>query len=130
MFHRFRYSVMDFSREALLAELELKDDIIEQLRKELDEYRVANSVRKTAISSEPDVQVKRQIIGKSDEAFETIGNALMCNSFLRNLDSIQIDKIASAMYPVHVTAGAIIIRQGELGSIMYVIQVNTVQEFQ
>ncbi|PIC36333.1 hypothetical protein B9Z55_015376 [Caenorhabditis nigoni] len=64
---RFRYSVMDFTREALLAELELKDDIIEQLRKELEEYRIQNSTRKTAISSEPDVQVKRPIIGKSDE---------------------------------------------------------------
>lgn len=63
---RFRYSVMDFTREALLAELELKDDIIEQLRKELDEYRMMNTTRKTAISSEPDIQVKRPIIGKSD----------------------------------------------------------------
>ena len=64
---RFRYSVMDFTREALLVELELKDDIIDQLRKELAEYRMQNSTRKTAISSEPDVQVKRPIIGKSDE---------------------------------------------------------------
>lgn len=63
---------MDFTREALLAELELKDDIIDQLRKELEEYRMMNSVRKTAISSEPDVQVKRPIIGKSDEWVELI----------------------------------------------------------
>ncbi|CAO4375256.1 Protein CBR-PKG-2 [Caenorhabditis briggsae] len=118
---------MDFTREALLAELELKDDIIEQLRKELEEYRIQNSTRKTAISSEPDVQVKRPIIGKSDEAFETIGNALCRNTFLRNLDSAQIEKISSAMYPVEVQAGAIIIRQGDLGSIMYVIQEGKVQ---
>ncbi|CAB3406009.1 unnamed protein product [Caenorhabditis bovis] len=118
---------MEFTREALLAELEAKDEIIEQLRKELEQYRMANSARKTAISSEPDVQVHRTIIGKSDKAFETIGNALCLNTFLRNLDAAQIEKIASAMYPVQVAPGAVIIRQGDLGSIMYVIQEGKVQ---
>ncbi|KAF1758799.1 hypothetical protein GCK72_015259 [Caenorhabditis remanei] len=60
-------------------------------------------------------------------AFETIGNALRLNTFLRNQDATQIEKISSAMYPVEVQAGAIIIRQGDLGSIMYVIQEGKVQ---
>ncbi|PIC36331.1 hypothetical protein B9Z55_015375 [Caenorhabditis nigoni] len=63
----------------------------------------------------------------NSRAFETIGNALCRNTFLRNLDSAQIEKISSAMYPVEVQAGAIIIRQGDLGSIMYVIQEGKVQ---
>ncbi|CAI4231821.1 unnamed protein product [Auanema sp. JU1783] len=116
------------SREKLLTEIEIRDEIIENLRRELDSFRNSNHSRKTAVSSEAENASKPAcVVGKSDEAFENIEHALRSNAFLSNLDSNQIDRVASSMFPIEVPQGATIIRQGDLGNTMYVIQEGSVQ---
>lgn len=45
----------------------------------------------------------------------------MGNDFMKNLEPAQIDDIVDCMYPVNYTEGSVIIKEGDVGSIMYVL---------
>lgn len=51
-----------------------------------------------------------------------IETAISHNDFLRNLEVAQIREIVDCMYPVGYPSGALIIKEHEVGSIMYVIE--------
>lgn len=94
-----------YSRERLLEELELRDELIAQLTKELERYKAQNHSRKNAVStfpnlniyslfcyqvsSEPDVVVQRTTYAKSQRwevvLISLFTNDVFTHSFLVNL---------------------------------------------
>lgn len=53
---------------------------------------------------------------------ELIRIAILDNDFMKNLDTTQIREIVDCMYPVEYIAGSIIIKEGDVGSIVYVME--------
>lgn len=46
----------------------------------------------------------------------------MKNDFMKNLELAQIREIVDCMYPVNYQRGSLIIKEGDVGSIMYVME--------
>ena len=46
----------------------------------------------------------------------------MGNDFMKNLELAQIREIVDCMYPVNYERGSLIIKEGDVGSIMYVME--------
>ena len=53
---------------------------------------------------------------------ELIKTAIMGNDFMKNLELAQIREIVDCMYPVNYERGSLIIKEGDVGSIMYVME--------
>jgi len=53
---------------------------------------------------------------------ELISNAILDNDFMRNLPSAQIREIVECMYPVQYGIGSTIIREGDVGSLVFVME--------
>jgi hypothetical protein len=53
---------------------------------------------------------------------ELIKAAILDNDFMKNLELTQIREIVDCMYPVTFPAGSIIIREGDVGSIVFVME--------
>jgi cGMP-dependent protein kinase 1 len=51
-----------------------------------------------------------------------IRQAILGNDFLQNLDDIQVREIVDCVYPVDFQKDSIIIKEGDVGSILYVLQ--------
>lgn len=51
-----------------------------------------------------------------------IKSAILDNDFMKNLESTQIREIVDCMYPVEYAADSIIIKEGDVGSIVYVME--------
>merc|ERR1739844_556849 len=64
---------------------------------------------------------------KSDKAQELIRGAIMDNDFLKNLENSQIKEIVDCMYPMEYAKGSLIIKEGDIGSIMYVMEEGKVE---
>jgi len=64
---------------------------------------------------------------KSDKAQELIKSAIMDNDFMKNLESSQIKEIVDCMYPMEYAKGSLIIKEGDIGSIMYVLEEGKVE---
>ncbi|KAK1122118.1 hypothetical protein K0M31_009955 [Melipona bicolor] len=58
------------------------------------------------------------------ESRELIKAAILDNDFMKNLELTQIREIVDCMYPVSFSAGSIIIREGDVGRIVYVMEVR------
>lgn len=46
----------------------------------------------------------------------------MDNDFMKNLEHTQIKEIVDCMYPVEYAKGSLIIKEGDVGSIVYVME--------
>ncbi len=46
----------------------------------------------------------------------------MDNDFMKNLEPTQITEIVDCMYPMEYAKGALIIKEGDVGSIVYVME--------
>ena len=46
----------------------------------------------------------------------------MDNDFMKNLESAQIKEIVDCMYPMEYAKGSLIIKEGDVGSIVYVME--------
>ncbi|XP_055025746.2 cGMP-dependent protein kinase 1a isoform X1 [Misgurnus anguillicaudatus] len=140
-------------RDALIDELELeldqKDELIQKLQNELDKYRsvirpatkqVQNSpelhehqrTKRQAISAEPaNVQqlshVTLPIVPKSAKSKELIKSAILDNDFMKNLEMSQIQEIVDCMYPVDYDKNSCIIKEGDVGSLVYVMEEGKVE---
>lgn len=55
--------------------------------------------------------------------------AILDNDFMKNLDMTQIREIVDCMYPVEYIAGSIIIKEGDVGSIVYVMEGEYFREY-
>jgi len=53
---------------------------------------------------------------------ELIKGAVLDNDFMKNLESTQIREIVDCMYPVEYASDSIIIKEGDVGSIVYVME--------
>lgn len=53
---------------------------------------------------------------------ELIKSAILDNDFMKNLDITQIREIVDCMYPVKYAAKSLIIKEGDVGSIVYVME--------
>jgi len=53
---------------------------------------------------------------------ELIKGAILDNDFMKNLESTQIREIVDCMYPVEYASDSIIIKEGDVGSIVYVME--------
>ena len=50
----------------------------------------------------------------------------MDNDFMKNLEAGQISEIVDCMYPMEYARGALIIKEGDVGSIVYVMEGNMI----
>ncbi|XP_018915730.1 cGMP-dependent protein kinase, isozyme 2 forms cD4/T1/T3A/T3B isoform X2 [Bemisia tabaci] len=64
---------------------------------------------------------------KHDRSRELIKSAILDNDFMKNLESAQIREIVDCMYPVEYKAGSLIIKEGDVGSIVYVMEEGSVE---
>ncbi|CAH4030076.1 unnamed protein product [Pieris brassicae] len=85
-------------------------------------------LKRTAISAEPlsaftqDCEMKLVKITKNPKSRELIKGAILDNDFMKNLEMTQIREIVDCMYPVEYAAGSVIIKEGDVGSIVYVME--------
>eukprot|EP01122_Echinamoeba_exundans_P015157 TRINITY_DN7075_c0_g1_i1.p1 TRINITY_DN7075_c0_g1~~TRINITY_DN7075_c0_g1_i1.p1 ORF type:complete len:884 (-),score=152.60 TRINITY_DN7075_c0_g1_i1:96-2747(-) len=83
--------------------------------------------RRFSISSEsysPELlsQVKTKVIPKSDECRDRLRATIMGNTLFRHLTPEELDEVISAMWEVNIKAGETIIREGDDGDNMYVVE--------
>ncbi|XP_035394129.1 cGMP-dependent protein kinase 1 isoform X3 [Cygnus atratus] len=144
-------------RDALIDELELeldqKDELIQKLQNELDKYRSVirpatqqaqqqsagtlqgeQRTKRQAISAEPtafDIQdlshVTLPFYPKSPQSKELIKEAILDNDFMKNLELSQIQEIVDCMYPVEYGKDSCIIKEGDVGSLVYVMEDGKVE---
>ena len=57
-----------------------------------------------------------------------IKGAIMDNDFMKNLEPGQIKEIVDCMYPVEYVRGSLIIKEGDVGSIVYVMEGELLEE--
>ena len=58
----------------------------------------------------------------SDLFFLSKIKTFLDNDFMKNLEITQIREIVDCMYPVQYAAGSLIIKEGDVGSIVYVME--------
>nr|XP_046233634.1 cGMP-dependent protein kinase 1 isoform X1 [Scatophagus argus]XP_046233635.1 cGMP-dependent protein kinase 1 isoform X1 [Scatophagus argus] len=142
--------------DELELELDQKDELIQRLQNELDKYRsvlrpaTAQQVqaqqqslvlqpdqhrsKRQAISAEPTAcdisdlsHVTLPFYPKSPESKEMIREAILDNDFMKNLELSQIHEIVDCMYPVDYGKDACIIEEGDVGSLVYVMEEGKVE---
>ncbi|KDR12116.1 cGMP-dependent protein kinase, isozyme 2 forms cD4/T1/T3A/T3B isoform X2 [Zootermopsis nevadensis] len=141
--------------EHLEKELDKKDATIRHLTNEIDKFRqvvcpltqqiiqqgsprpgrrlegqTALRTKRQAISAEPpegDPGAIGQKISKSPKSRDLIRSAILDNDFMKNLEMTQIREIVDCMYPVEYAAGSLIIKEGAVGSIVYVMEEGRVE---
>ncbi|XP_001356691.4 cGMP-dependent protein kinase, isozyme 2 forms cD4/T1/T3A/T3B isoform X1 [Drosophila pseudoobscura] len=64
---------------------------------------------------------------KNERSRELIKSAILDNDFMKNLDLSQIREIVDCMYPVKYPAKNLIIKEGDVGSIVYVMEDGRVE---
>lgn len=123
-----------------------KEDIICQLTSQLDKFKSVLSIRSAAIaqprktrligiSAEPqstatiqDLLSKApQVFQKSQQTKQLIKQAIHDNDFLKNLTESQIEEITLGMFPVSHARDSIIIKEGDVGSVVYVMEQGKVE---
>ncbi|CAF1025239.1 unnamed protein product [Didymodactylos carnosus] len=135
-------------KESIIKE---KDSYIQRLENELIKYdpvfvtsgRVQNDaeiplshkrMKRTAISAEPaahkkskDLRVVLQAFEKSDRTKEFLRDAILNNDFMKNLEMDQIMSIVDCMYPLEHKMESLIIREGDVGNLVYIMEDGTVE---
>ncbi|KAL1497630.1 hypothetical protein ABEB36_008558 [Hypothenemus hampei] len=138
----------------LTSELELRNREIFELRSQLDKFQSVMAIthshpaspkslagqlrprkQRAGISAEP--QNEKSILEMSDTTFPTIFKddssrelikaAILDNDFMKNLEPTQIREIVDCMYPEEYKAGSLIIREGDVGSTVYVLEEGRVE---
>ncbi|CAH0564053.1 unnamed protein product [Brassicogethes aeneus] len=88
-------------------------------------------IKRQAISAEPlnshgaDLHIQK--IAKSAVSRDLIKAAILDNDFMKNLEITQIKEIVDCMYPEEYKAESIIIKEGDVGSIVYVLEDGCVE---
>ncbi|XP_069942431.1 cGMP-dependent protein kinase 1 isoform X2 [Cherax quadricarinatus] len=93
-------------------------------------------VKRTAISAEPaaqgfdegyDPDYAPVVVPKSQKSKELLRQAILDNDFLKNLEMGQVKEIVESMYSVEYAAGALIIKEGDIGSMLYIMEEGKVE---
>lgn len=140
-------------KDARIRELEIENM---SLKSQLDKYQsvfnlqelaaslpTANSVvqktrrlnRGLGISAEPQSLKSLQDLTtktfpeykKTTTSCDLIRSAIMDNDFMKNLETSQIKEIVDCMYPMEYAKGSLIIKEGDIGSIVYVMEEGKVE---
>uniref|UniRef100_A0A8C6UDW6 cGMP-dependent protein kinase n=1 Tax=Neogobius melanostomus TaxID=47308 RepID=A0A8C6UDW6_9GOBI len=135
----------DFAKILLLKEERIRDlerrladrdEEIQELKRKLHKCQsvlpcapqlIAPRTRRAqGISAEPQTQqdVSRQVFrkfAKSEWSKELIKEAIKDNDFMSNLEASQIQEIVDCMYPVEYAKHSLIIKEGDVGSLVYVL---------
>ncbi|XP_059221364.1 cGMP-dependent protein kinase, isozyme 2 forms cD4/T1/T3A/T3B isoform X3 [Stomoxys calcitrans] len=102
----------------------------------MDSSRVLPSeykrIKRQGYSAEPlidlvEAEDKLMKIPKSSKSRELIKSAILDNDFMKNLDITQIREIVDCMYPVKYAAKSLIIKEGDVGKIVYVMEDGRVE---
>ncbi|XP_059893143.1 cGMP-dependent protein kinase 1 isoform X2 [Gadus macrocephalus] len=64
---------------------------------------------------------------KTDRSKELIKEAILDNDFMKNLELSQIQEIVDCMYPVEYETDSCIIKEGDVGSLVYVMEDGRVE---
>ncbi|XP_040217999.1 cGMP-dependent protein kinase 1 isoform X2 [Rana temporaria] len=123
-----------------------KEEEIQELKRKLHKYQSVLAVpispqmgprttRAQGISAEPQSyrsyhDLTRQSFKKfikSDRSKELIKEAILDNDFMKNLEISQIQEIVDCMYPVEYGTDSCIIKEGDVGSLVYVMEDGKVE---
>lgn len=93
------------------------------------------NTRLMGISAEPQTSVSYQDLintkfpeyEKDESVRKLIENAIRENDFMKNLDQVQVKEITSCMYPVNFAKNELIIREGDVGKSVYVMESGSLQ---
>ncbi|XP_062927668.1 cGMP-dependent protein kinase 1 isoform X3 [Mobula hypostoma] len=126
--------------ESRLAE---KDTEIQELRRKLHKCQsvlpstqmAPRTRRAQGISAEPQSCLSFQDLtrqsfrryAKSERSKELIKEAILDNDFMKNLELSQIQEIVDCMYPVEYGKDSCIIKEGDVGSLVYVMEEGKVE---
>ncbi|XP_072883425.1 cGMP-dependent protein kinase 1 isoform X6 [Hemitrygon akajei] len=126
--------------ESRLAE---KDTEIQELRRKLHKCQsvlpstqmAPRTRRAQGISAEPQSTLSFQDLtrqsfrryAKSERSKELIKEAILDNDFMKNLELSQIQEIVDCMYPVEYGKDSCIIKEGDVGSLVYVMEEGKVE---
>ncbi|XP_056326786.1 cGMP-dependent protein kinase 1a isoform X2 [Danio aesculapii] len=66
-------------------------------------------------------------VAKSDRSKDLIKAAILDNDFMKNLEMSQIQEIVDCMYPVDYDKNSCIIKEGDVGSLVYVMEDGKVE---
>ncbi|XP_072293641.1 cGMP-dependent protein kinase 1-like isoform X2 [Eucyclogobius newberryi] len=135
----------DFAKILLLKEERIRDlerrladrdDEVQELKRKLHKCQsvlpcaqqlIAPRTRRAqGISAEPQTQLdlSKQAFrkyAKSEWSKELIKEAIKDNDFMSNLEASQIQEIVDCMYPVEYAKHSLIIKEGDVGSLVYVL---------
>merc|ERR1712018_1084442 len=64
---------------------------------------------------------------KEKKSRDLIRSAIMDNDFMKNLEVAQISEIVDCMYPIEYAKGSLIIKEGDIGSTVYVMEEGKVE---
>ncbi|KFM60465.1 cGMP-dependent protein kinase, isozyme 2 forms cD4/T1/T3A/T3B, partial [Stegodyphus mimosarum] len=64
---------------------------------------------------------------KRDRSKELIQRAILENDFMKNLETVQIREITDCMYPVEYGQDSVIIKEGEVGSVVFVMEEGKIE---
>ncbi|XP_069609639.1 cGMP-dependent protein kinase 1 isoform X4 [Ranitomeya imitator] len=123
-----------------------KEEEIQELRRKLHKYQSVlamptstqigpRTTRAQGISAEPQSfrsyhDLTRQSFKKftkSERSKELIKEAILDNDFMKNLEISQIQEIVDCMYPVEYGKDSCIIKEGDVGSLVYVMEDGKVE---
>ncbi|XP_060522997.1 cGMP-dependent protein kinase, isozyme 2 forms cD4/T1/T3A/T3B isoform X2 [Cylas formicarius] len=129
---KFRQVVTPITQKIITKRLNFDDGRGKEALEDDDaEVQVAERrTKRQAISAEPpsqvlDLHIKK--IPKSSRSRELIKAAILDNDFMKNLELTQIREIVDCMYPEEYKAGSLIIREGDVGSTVYVLEEGCVE---
>ncbi|CAF3062860.1 unnamed protein product [Rotaria socialis] len=90
--------------------------------------------KRTAISAEPaqhkkskDLRIVLEPYAKSDRTKEFLRIAILNNDFMKNLEMDQIMSIVDCMYPLDHPDGDLIIKEGDVGNRVYIMEEGLVE---
>ncbi|XP_029933856.1 cGMP-dependent protein kinase 1-like isoform X3 [Myripristis murdjan] len=92
---------------------------------------LASDTRRTrrakGVSAEPVQEAELRRFSKTHRSKELIKEAILDNDFMKNLELSQIQEIVDCMYPVDYGKDACIIEEGDVGSLVYVMEEGKVE---
>ncbi|KAJ8910798.1 hypothetical protein NQ315_014506 [Exocentrus adspersus] len=121
---KFRQVVRPITQKIITKQIKLGPDIWP--RTDVESKVSEPRIKRQAISAEPlntqgnELHIKK--IPKSFSSRELIKAAILDNDFMKNLEITQIREIVDCMYPEEYKAESIIIREGDVGSTVYVLE--------
>ncbi|XP_071953557.1 cGMP-dependent protein kinase 1-like isoform X2 [Antedon mediterranea] len=123
------------AKDVELAELRTTVDKFQSVLPTIGRSTVYTKKRALGISAEPQslqsvqeaTQKEFKKYPKSKSAQECIKVAILDNDFMKNLELSQIQEIVDCMYPVEYSKDSFIIKEGDVGSLVYVLEDGKVE---